>query len=291
MRRAPAVRVAAVACAAGLAACAQPALAAPADRVAAQRGAAWLAGTPLAAPGGQVADTIVALRAAGRGRAALRPRLRQLVRVGPRYARTPGAAAKVALGAVAAGADPTRLGGTDYLRRVYAGYAAGRFGDNSFDHALSLLALRAAGRPVPRSAVRATLAARGAGGWGFALSPSARDSVDATGLTIEALRAVGVPARHPHLRAATAWMVAQRNRAGGYGWAGGGSPTDANSTANAIRALRAMGRPVPAATRAELRRLQARSGAVRATRSRTGSALIATNDAVVAFSGRTLPVR
>jgi hypothetical protein len=238
-----------------------------------------------------VADTIVALRAAGRSRAAVAPRLRMLARVAPGYATTAGGAAKVTLGAVAAGADPSRLGGRDYLRGITSRYARGRYGATAFDQALSLLALAAAERPVPRTAIRVTLAARGEGGWGFSLSPAGRDSVDATGLMIEALRAAGVPARHPELRAAAAWMVAQRNARGGYASGGRGGDTQANPTSNAIRALRALGRPVPAATSAELGRLQDGSGAVRFTGARAGSALMATNDALVAFAGRTLPVR
>jgi hypothetical protein len=265
--------------------------AASADQRAAARAAAWLERTPPAAPGGQVADTIVALRAAGRPRASLAPRLRVLARVAPGYATTAGGAAKVTLGAVAAGADPARLGGRDYVRAITSRYAAGRYGATAFDQALSLLALTAARRPVPRTAIRATLAARGAGGWGFAMAPSARDSVDATGLMIEALRSAGVPARHPSLRSAAAWMVAQRNARGGYASLGRGAATEANPTSNAIRALRALGRPVPATTGAELRRLQNASGAVRFTGERDGSVLMATNDALIAFAGRTLPVR
>jgi hypothetical protein len=274
-----------------LVATAGAASAATQDQRAAARAAAWLERTPVAAPGGQVADTIVALRAAGRSRASVAPRLRVLARLAPRYATTAGGAAKVTLAAVAAGADPSRLRGRDYVRGITSRYARGRYGATAFDQALSLLALAAARRPVPRTAIRLTLAARGEGGWGFTLSPTARDSVDATGLMIEALRAVGVPARHAELRAAARWMVAQRNTRGGYASGGRGGDTQANPTSNAIRALRALGRPVPAGTRAELRRLQDRSGAVRFTRGRSGSALLATNDALVALTRRTLPVR
>ncbi|MEQ9336655.1 MAG: hypothetical protein RJQ03_05650, partial [Miltoncostaeaceae bacterium] len=237
------------------------------------------------------ADTVVALRAAGATRAAVRPRLRVLARSGPRYARTAGASAKVVLAAVAGGVDPSRLGRHDYVRGVTSRYAAGRYGATLFDQALSFLALRAAGRPIPRTALRTTLRARGGGGWSFDMSRAGRDMVDGTGLMIEALRAAGVPARHPHLRAATAWMLAQRNREGGFASAGRGGATQANPTSNVIRALRAMGRPAPASTRAALRRLQTRSGAFRFTGPRAGSALMATTDAVPALAGRTLPVR
>ena len=262
-----------------------------ADHTAAQRAASWLARTPLAAPGGQVADTIVALRAAGRSRAAGAPGLRRLRQVAPAYATTAGAAAKVTLAAVAAGADPTRFGGRDYVRGINARYAGGRYGATLFEHAYALLALRAAQRPIPRSAITTALAARRDGGWGLSFDGAGRDSVDATGLMIEALRAAGVPASNAQLRAGAGWMLAQRNGQGGYASAGAGGATEANPTANVLRALRALGRPAPANTRATLRRLQERSGAVRFTAPAPGSRLMATNDALIAFADRTLPVR
>jgi hypothetical protein len=230
------------------------------------------------------------MRAAGRTAASLRPRLRALATVAPGYARTAGGAGKVALAAVAAGTDPSRLGGVDYLARIRARYASGRYGATAYDQAFSILALTAAGRPVPRAAVRATLAERGTGGWSFALARGTRDSVDATGVVIEALRAAGVPRTNPALAAAAAWILAQRNGEGGLASAGGGAATDANSTAGAIRALRALRRRPPAATLAALRALQEPSGAVRFTAAEAGSRLIATNDAAVAFAGRVLPV-
>jgi hypothetical protein len=285
------MRRAALAAACIALAAAAPAAGATGDAARADRAAAWLARAAPGAPGGQQADAIVAMRAAGRTAASLRPRLRALASVAPGYARTAGGAGKVALAAVAVAADPSRLGGVDYLARIRARYASGRYGATAYDQAFSLLALSAAGRPVPRAAVRATLAERGAGGWSFALSRQTRDSVDATGVVIEALRAAGVPRTNPGLAAAAAWMLAQRNGEGGLASAGGGAATDANSTAGAIRALRALGRRPPAATLAALRALQESSGAVRYSAAAAGSRLIATNDAAVAFAGKVLPVR
>ena len=265
--------------------------AATADHRAAERGAAWLARNSAGAPGGQQADTIVALRSAGRSHASLAPRLSALARVAPGYAVTAGGAAKVALAAIAGGRDPRRLGGVDYLRRITNRYAAGRYGENAFDQGLSMLALSAAGAVVPPTAVRATLAARAGGGWGYTMSRTARDSVDATSSVIEGLRAAGVPASHPALRAAASWILAQRNAAGGLASDGGGRPTDANSTASAIRALRSLGRTPPPATRAALRALQEADGGFRFTRAAAGSRLLATDDAVPALAGVSPPIR
>ena len=263
-----------------------------ADRAAAARAAAWLEAQPSSEmAGGQQADAIVALRAAGRSPGSLSSRLRRLAADGPGYARTPGAAAKVALAAVAADADPSSLGGVDYLRRVRAGSAGGRYGATAFDQALAMLALRAAGRPVPRAALRLLRRTRGRGGWNLGLSGGGADEVDTTGLVIEAMRAAGAPARDRALRSATAWMLRQRNRQGGLASAGGRRATEANATAAAIRALRAMGRRPPASMRAALRSLQERDGAVRFRHRDAGSRLLATNDAIVALAGRRLPVR
>jgi hypothetical protein len=260
-----------------------------ADARAAARGAAWLAGAAAGAPGGQRADAIVAMAAAGRTPARLRRPLAGLARVAPAYGKGAGPAAKVALAASAAGADPERFGGVDYIARVNRAYAAGRYGATAYDQALSMLALEAAGQPVPPAAVRALRAARGAGGWGFDLRPGETDDASTTGLLIEALRAAGVPARDPALRAATAWMLRQRNADGGWGFGGPASPTEANSTAIAVRALRAMGRRPPANARALLRGLQDPDGAFRFRRDQPGSPLLATTDVVIALAGRTLP--
>lgn len=265
--------------------------AATADHLAAERGAAWLTRNSLGAPGGQQADTIVALRLAGRSRATLAPRLDELSKAAPSYAVTAGGSGKVVMAIVAGGRNPARFAGVDYVRRITGRYAAGRYGETAWDQALSILGLRSAGRSVPATAIRATFAARATGGWGFTMSRTAADSVDATALVIEALRATGVPSTDPGLRAAAAWMLAQRNAAGGLASAGGGRPTEANSTAGAIRALRAMGRTPPANTRAALRGLQQSDGGFRFTRAVAGSRLLASDDAVVAVAGAWLPPR
>ncbi len=199
-----------------LAVLAPSAAAATADARATARAASWLAANSAGAPAGQQADAIVALRAAGRSERSLKTRLARLGRSAPAYARTAGGAAKVVMAAVAAGGDPRRLAGVDYVRRITSRYASGRYGATVFDQALSMLAIEAAGGSVPRSAARATLAGRGTGGWSFDLERDGRDSVDATALVIEALVAAGVPRRDARLRAGARWMLAQRNREGDW---------------------------------------------------------------------------
>ena len=262
----------------------------PADGRAATRGAAWLARAVPGTTGGALADAVVALAASGRPPGRLGPPMARLLRLAPSYGRGAGAAAKVALAAEAAGRDPRRLGGVDYLARIHRGYAAGRYGASAFDDALAILALAGADERVPAAAVSALRATRGPGGWGNALRPSEPDDVSTTALVIDALRAAGVRPADPVLRDAAAWMTAQRNAEGGYAFTGAGGPTEADSTALVMRALRALGRTAPPATRAALRGLQAPDGAFAFRAGSPGSRLLATNDAVVALAGETLPV-
>ena len=258
------------------------------DRQATQRGAAWLESLTIDSVG-QQADAIVTLAAAGRSRASLRPRLAAMSGSASSYATTAGAAGKVALATVAAGGDPRSLGGVDYVVRIERQYAAGRYGATAYVQAYAMLALRAAGVSTPRAAVTALRAARGKGGWGFALRTASPDDVSATGLTIEAMRAAGVSTTDAALKSATAWMTAQINTRGGFSIDGRGRATEANATAIAIRALRAMGRTPTIATRRALRSLQEADGGFRFTATIKESRLLATVDAVLAMSGRRLP--
>ena len=134
---------------AALAIVAPPAGATTADGRAAERAASWLAANSQGAPAGQQADVIVALRAAGRSRASLRPAPRPARARGAPVRRTAGGAGKVVMAAVAAGGDPRRLAGVDYVRRITSRYASGRYGATAFDQALSMLAIARFGGPVP----------------------------------------------------------------------------------------------------------------------------------------------
>jgi hypothetical protein len=256
-----------------------------ADRTAAARGAAYLARLAPADAGGAEADAVVALRAAGRPGGAHLARLRVLTRS---YARGPGAAAKVALAAVAAGANPRCFGGVDLVARIRAGYADGAYGASIWDDALSVMALAGAGEPVPRAATRLLVRLRGQGGWGFSLGGGTPDDADSTGLALMALRAAGRPARDPAVRAGSSWL--QHRQLPGAGWSGAaGGSTDSNSTGLALLGLRAANRPAPATATAALRSLQGQDGSFAATATAPGSRLLATVQAVPSLLGRTLP--
>jgi hypothetical protein len=262
------------------------------DASAARAGAAWLSSAVGPGADGMAADALVALRAAHRLPAAEAARRARALRNGAgTYARTAGATGKTVLALVAARSGSARCAGRiDLLARLNAYGRAGRYGATIFDQTLGMLATHALRAGPSSRAVGVLLGARGAGGWNFNLSRSGgrADDVTSTAMAILAARAAGVPAGNGQLRAGLRWLRAQRTAAGGFAL-GRRDRNEANSTALAIEAARAMGSRDTRATRA-LRTLQRSDGAFQFTRNDAGSRVLATNDAVVALSGRRLPV-
>jgi hypothetical protein len=265
-----------------------PAVAASPDTIAAGRAATWLEGESISTAG-QQADAIVALRAAGRPASALQGRFATLLSLAPGYAVAAGASGKVVLAAVAVGRDPHNLAGINYVDRVKTTYRGGRYGSTAYDQAYAMLAISAAGERVPDGAIRALRRARGAGGWSFSVT-GGTDDVSATGLLMEAIRSAGVATSDPLLRTTSTWIATRVNAQGGFNISGGRRPTEANSTAIAIRAWRAAGRKPLSRWRVALRSLQEEDGGVRFTAGIRESRVLATVDAVVAMSGKRLPV-
>jgi hypothetical protein len=263
---------------------------AAAAQASAGTGAAWLAKNVRPGADGQAADTIAALRAAGRlPRAEAARRAAALRRDARRYATTAGATGKTILGLAAAGANPRCATGVDLLRRLRGFGRDGRYGTTIYDHTLGMLGMRALRAGPPRSTVSFLRRARGGGGWNFTATRSGRrDDVSSTAMAIMALRAAGVPRRDGALRAGLRWLRSQRAPTGGFA-EGRRDRTEANPTALAIEAAGAMGSRDTRAVRA-LRSLQRGGGAFQFTRTDAGSRVIASIDAVIALSGRRLPV-
>jgi hypothetical protein len=258
----------------------------------ASSGAAWLAANEKPGADGMAADALVALRAGGRLSGADAARRAKALRAGAnRYAAAAGATAKTILALVAARSGSARCApGVDLLVRLQRQGHDGRYGSTIYDQALGMLAMHALHAGPSSKAVTVLLNARGSGGWNFQLSRSGgrADDVTATALAILAARAAGVPKTNTNLRAGLKWLRTQRTPAGGFAL-GRRDRNEANSTALAIEAARAMGSRDTRATRA-LASLQRPGGAFQFTREDSGSRILATNDAVVALSGRTLPV-
>lgn len=258
-----------------------------ADRAAATRAATWLAGEqPGTLPAGQQADVMVGMRITGTPPKALAPRLKVLAKAAPGYATEAGRTAKVILGVVAAGGNPRRLGGTDYLARLASQQSSpGRYGQTAFDQGLAMLALRAATGRVPAAAARTLTDLASANGWNLGLDAAEDSDVDSTALSVVALRAAGTPCDQAPMRRARAWLDTQRT---GGGWtAYAGSPPSANSTALVARADIACGVSA-AGPLGVIRSLQQRSGAIAFTRAQPESRLLATTESVPPLAGVSL---
>lgn len=258
----------------------------------ASSGAAWLATAQRPGADGMAADALVALRAGGRLSSADAARRAKALRAGAnRYAATAGGTAKTILALVAARSGSARCApGVDLLVRLQRQGRNGRYGTTIYDQAYAMLAAHALHAGPSDRAVRTLLGARGRGGWNFQMTTSGgrADDVTATALAILAARAAGVPKTNGALRAGLEWLRTQRTPAGGFALSRR-DRNEANSTALAIEAARAMGSRDTRATSA-LKSLQRPGGAFQFTRDDAGSRVLATNDAVIALSGHNLPV-
>jgi hypothetical protein len=258
----------------------------PVDRAAGRRGALFLAAQPPSSELGVEADTVLALVAAGLAPGSHLARLRALV---PDGTQAPGPAAKAALAAVAAGANPRCFAGVDLVARIRAGYGDGVYGASVFDDSLAIAALAGADEPVPPAALAALRRLRGNGGYGLLLTGNGRDDADTTGLALMALRAAGATRTDPAVRGAVRWLLGQR--LAGAGWAGAaGTSTVSNSTGLALRGLTAAGSGWPSGAAPALRHLQGSDGGFDATAGAPGSRVLATLDSAPALLGRTLPL-
>ncbi|MBM3665234.1 MAG: hypothetical protein FJW92_05530 [Actinobacteria bacterium] len=257
------------------------------DRSAAARAAGWLAAEePGAMSAGQQADVMVAMRITGTAPKALAPRLAALAKAAPGYATEAGRTAKVVLGVVAAGGNPRRLGGTDYVGRLQSQQSSpGRYGHTAFDQGLAMLALRAATGRVPAGAATTLTGLASSDGWNFGLDAAAAPDIDSTALSVVALSAAGTPCSATAIRRARAWIATQRT---GTGWtAYPGSLPSANSTALVARSNIACGSSA-AGPLALIRSLQQRSGAITFTRAQPENRLLATGESVPPLAGVSL---
>ncbi len=123
----------------------------------------------------------------------------------------------------------------------------------------SVLALRAAGRPVPKITIRYLLRQqRPRGGWAW-YAGGAPDSND-TAAALEALHAAGVDGRA--IRRGVAYLLRLQNRDGGFELENGRG-SDSQSTAWAIQGLIAAGHRPPKLAFRYLARMQRPNGSLR----------------------------
>ncbi|MDI3339919.1 MAG: terpene cyclase/mutase family protein [Sphaerobacter sp.] len=216
------------------------------------------------------------------------------------YSTTTAGAAKLILAAVASGLNPRDFGGIDLVARLEAHLdpATGLFDPQIFVHAYGMLALAAAGVPVPPAAIDAVTAAQAAdGGWAFTgdPAPGAADS-NTTAIVIQALAAAG-ERTSPAIDRGLGYLRAAQTDDGSFVYqVGAETPAvgDANSTALAIQALLAAGErrdsPTVQSALAALTRFQSESGALRYRDDVPGDNLLATVQAVPALALQPLPI-
>ena len=162
-----------------------------------------------------------------------------------------GATAKLAFLVSATGGDPTKVAGVNLITQLTALETAdGRFADNSsfgnyanvFGHAFALLALKQAGQTVPDAIVQGLISAECADGSFPETYPKSgtpcTGSVDATGLVLQALAAVG-QSSSAAAKSATTWLTGQQKSDGSFP---GQAPT--NATGYAVLGLDAVGAPL-----------------------------------------------
>lgn len=292
-----------------------------ADLARAERAIAYLAarqtgngGIPAFSPIGSTADAIVSFVAAGIGRRQVRDALAYLrTQTTKGTVNTIGLQAKVATAWATAGRDPRGVGGTDLVDALASTVGVdGHYGDAAvFDQALVILALVAAGEPVPAASVDWLVAAQCAdGGWQYDLPAAATDDehcvstadpandpfeseTNATAVVLQAVAAAQATPTFAH--DPFAFLDEIRDTAyGGWGYSWSFAVTDANSTSLVIQAYVASARPIPDGAVKALRRLQYPCGSFAFTRDddghRTGPDVGATIGAVLGLLRVSPPV-
>jgi hypothetical protein len=152
--------------------------------------------------------------------------------------------------------------------------------------AWAVLAFEAAGAPVHAKTIRWILARQNAaGGWGW--NRAAADSND-TAAVVEALSAARIRGR-PVRRALRFLLSYYRNGDGGFALLPG-SRSDAQSTAWAVQAFIAAGKPPPRGSLAYLRRLQRVDGSYRYSTRYTTTPVWVTSQVLPALARKAFPL-
>lgn len=189
----------------------------------------------------------------------------------------------VALAESALGRRPSRL-----LVRIHAAqHANGRIGPTVNSTVWGILALRQAGEPAPQAAVRFVLRQQArSGGWAWYVNGQP-DSND-TAAAIEALRSAGV--KGTPIRRGLAYLSRLRNRDGGFELTPGRG-SDAQSTAWAVQAYLAAGRPPPKGSIAYLQSLRRPDGSFRYSRRYATTPVWVTAQVLPALARKPFPLR
>lgn len=146
---------------------------------------------------------------------------------------------KGCLAAASAGADPRSFGGRDLVTEIKNRMAAdGHIGDMVNEHCWGVIALKAAGEPVPDSA-RAWLAARQNVDGGFGFSDEVASDPDDTGAALQALVAAGESPDSSTVDRALKYLKFCQSADGGFYWRS--TASNIASTAWAVQGIAAAG--------------------------------------------------
>lgn len=153
------------------------------------------------------------------------------------YAATPGGAAKLVLGLTAAREDPHAFAGADYVARMqsYFDSAAHRYGEQTIDHALYMLARKSLGLSPASGALSFLESKQSADGcWEY--GDGFGCDTNTTALAIQALVAAGMSHNSSSIQHALGYLETAQNADGGFPYLVPGD-SDANSTAFVLQAL------------------------------------------------------
>ncbi len=215
------------------------------------------------------------------------------------YAQTgTGQAAKLALAMFAAGEDPHDVAGVDPISLVVRGQRedTGIYGTGVYDHALSIMALTAAGESIPQSAFDALNETQiKDGSWAFdGQNVVGAGDTNTTAVVIQALMAAD-KGQDPMIEKALAYLKTAQAENGGFAYQPAAQLVpDGNSTALVVQAIIAIGQDPASAdwTNAAgvLATFQNPSGAFYYQEQQPDDNLFATLQAIPAIAGQALPI-
>ena len=256
-------------------------------------------------PAGVTCDAVLAIVASGGDpsswrKAAGKPSLIEyLATTAGEYAVDTATTGKLIVTLAAAKQDPKSFGGNNWLAQLQSfAQTKGVYDAGAVGQAWAILALKAAGEPVPAEAVAVLRSYQlESGAWNSAFGPD----TDTVAIVLQALAAGGEAKTSASVQKALAFFETQQNDDGGFPaikpseW---GTDTNANSTANVLMALLAVGQdpstgkwkkaagdPITA-----LLKLQSADGKIE-FQPGVGSPVMATVQAIPALQGKSLPLR
>jgi hypothetical protein len=211
-----------------------------------------------------------------------------------------GLAGRLVLGLTAAGEDPARFGGYDYLGAIEARYnpVTGAYDSGLYANALAALGWLSARRALPAQALtHFRLSQCESGGYAHDERCLAGADIDTTALVLNVLVLAGVGPDDGARGRAVAFLRTRQNPDGGFGLDDQSRSTNANSTGLALSAIAALG-GTPTEWRNEgrdplraLRGLQLSSGAFAYARGDDRPNLYATVQAIPGLLGSAYPLR